>query len=274
MSKKRVESVKVSPTLAAKWMKTNRDNRPIRDSLVKSMTMDMENGDWDDNGETIKFDLNNDLIDGQHRLLAVIESKKTVEMLVVWGLQRKVQDTVDAGAKRTFADNLHRKGEKHALLLAAIVRKVYIWEDGLKLGKKKATSNYALFRTLEKYPELRDVAREANNISSASSLLGSVAGYLWWVFSRIDEKDCKYFFGRLCDTHNSTKGNPIDSLKNKLQRIKNRDYESVSEVWLTAVTIKAWNKFRKGEDWEIVDFKSGGANPEKPPIAHGWKPNS
>lgn len=274
MSKKRIETVKVTPTIARKWMKTNRDNRPIRDTLVKSITLDMSNDEWDDNGETIKFDENNDLIDGQHRLMGVIESGKTIEMLVIWGLPRKVQDTIDTGAKRTFADNLHRKGEKHALLLAAIVRKVYIWEDGLVLGKKKATSNYALTRTLEKYPNLRDAAREANMIAQASDLLGSVAGYLWWVFSSIDEKDCKYFFQRLCDMHNSTKGNPIDALKLRLQRIKNRDYESVSDVWLTAVTIKAWNKFRKGEEWEIVDFRGGGSNPEKPPYPHGWKENS
>lgn len=272
--KKRVETVKVSPTLAGKWLKTNRDNRPIRDTLVKSMVLDMENDEWDDNGETIKFDQDNNLIDGQHRLLAIIESKKTVEMLVVWGLKRQVQDTIDAGAKRTFADNLHRKGEKNALLLAAIVRKVYLWEDGLKLGKKKASTNYSLARTLAKYPELREAAKEANTIAQASNLLGSVAGYLWWVFSSIDQKDCKYFFQRLCDTQNSTKGNPIDSLKNKLQRIRSRDYESVSDVWLTAVTIKAWNKFRNGEEWEVVDFRGGGVNPEKPPFPHGWQKNS
>ena len=268
--KKRIESIKVGPLLAKKWMETNKDNRPIRTHLFRSMALDMSNDNWDDNGETIKFDEDGNLIDGQHRLLAIIESNKTIEMLVVWGLKRKVQDTIDTGAKRTFADNLHRKGEKNAFVLASIVRKVSLWENGLSPGKKTALSNYTLTRTLEKYPELREIAIKANNIAQKSSLVASIAGYCWWAFAQVSEKDCKHFFDRLADLHNSTKGNPIDALKLRLQKIKNKDYESVSEIWLTAVTIKAWNKFRRGETWEYVDFRSGGATPEKLPIVDGW----
>lgn len=272
--KKRVETLKVSPTLAKKWLATNHDNRPIRNYLVTAMAFDMSNDEWDDNGETIKFDENGELIDGQHRLLAVVEAKKTVEMLVVWGLKRKSQDTIDTGAKRTFADNLIRRKEKNAFALAAIVRKVALWENGLTLGRKHVISNHGLDRILTKYPNLREAAREATVVAQRSSLIASVAGYCWWAFSQVDEKDCKYFFDRLGDLHNATKGNPIDALKLKLQKIKSRDYESVSEIWLAAVTIKAWNKFRTGETWEVVDFKTGGAKPEPPPTIHGWKKNS
>lgn len=271
---KRVETILVGPDLATTWMKTNHDNRPIRWSMVKAMSMDMANDEWDDNGETIKFDEYGELIDGQHRLLAIIESGCTVELIVVWGRSRKSQDTIDAGAKRTFADNLTRRKEKNALVLAAIVRKVYLWENGLTLNKGKPVTNHALDKILTKYPDLREVAREAGVIAQRSSLVASVAGYCWWVFSQIDEEDCRHFFSRLGDLHNSSKGNPIDALKNRLQKIKNRDYEHVSDVWLTAVTIKAWNKFRKGESWEQVDFRAGGAYPEAVPVPHGWNRNS
>lgn len=271
--KKRVESRKVTPALAQTWLKTNRDNRPVRQSMVDAMALDMKNDEWDDNGETIKFDEDNDLIDGQHRLLAVVLSGCSVEMTIVWGIKRKFADTIDAGTKRTFADQLHKRKEKNHLILAAIVRKVYLWEDGLTLGRRKSTSNYALFRTLEKYPELRKIANDAGNVAGRSALVASVAGYCMWIFNSIDSEDSKYFFDRLGDLHNSAKGNPIDALKNRLQRIKNRDHEHISDIWLTAVTIKAWNKYRTGETWDQVDFRPGGVNPERVPFPHGWSKN-
>jgi len=265
---KKTGYIKVTPALAHKWLATNHDNRPIREHLVKSFAVDMENGDWDDNGETIKFDESGELIDGQHRLLAIIESNKTVTLLVVWGVKRRAQDTVDTGAKRTFSDVLSLRGEKNAPVLGAIVRKVCMWEDGMTLGKKVILSNNILFKTLDKYPWLRDVATQASNLAAGSGMMASVAGYCWWAFWQISPEDCKGFFERLNDNANSVKGNPIDSLKRKLNDISKNDHERKSDIWMAAVTIKAWNKFRDGTNWEVVDFRPGGVNPEKLPVPH------
>lgn len=268
MSKKRIETIKVTPAIAHRWLATNKDNRPIRENLVTSFAEDMTNGYWDDNGETIKFDEDDCLIDGQHRLLAIIQSNKTIEMIIVWGIKRGSQETIDTGAKKTFANLLSMRKEKNAPALAAIVRKVYIWRKGVRLAKNEVASNSTLSKTLEEYPWLREVAKEASNISHNTGLMASVAGYCWWSFWQISPEDCKSFFERLSDKKNSVKGNPIDALKRKLNELASKDHERMSDVWTAAVTIKAWNKFRDGASWDVVDFRPGGVKPEKMPVPH------
>jgi len=264
----KMKLVKVTPDLAHKWLATNHDNRPVREYLVKSYAEDMASGDWADNGQTIKFDVNDELIDGQHRLLAVIQSNCTIEMWVAYGVQRKARTTVDTGAKMTFANLLTMRKEKNAPILASIVRKVYIWRKGLQLGKVEVASNAMLDRVLEEYPWLRDVARESSGIAGTTNLMASVVGWCWFTFFQINPDDCKAFFERLSDQHNSIKGNPIDALKRKLNKLAQNDHERRSDVWMAAVTVKAWNKFRDGESWQVVDFQPGGVTNEKMPVAH------
>lgn len=73
---------KVTPELAAKWLKSNFDNRPLTKSTVDSYARDMATGNWRLVHQPIAFDCRGNLTDGQHRLNAVVKSGATVEMYV------------------------------------------------------------------------------------------------------------------------------------------------------------------------------------------------
>lgn len=65
---------------------------------------------WKMNGEAIKFSNTGRLLDGQHRLLACVESGCSVRTLVIRGLPEDTQETMDAGKSRTMANVLELKG--------------------------------------------------------------------------------------------------------------------------------------------------------------------
>jgi hypothetical protein len=90
--------VTVTPKLAGEWMESNEKNRHIRDRLVVKYARDMSAGNWSLTGEAIKFDTEGCLVDGQHRLLAVILSGVSLQMLVVCGVERAAQTVMDTGA--------------------------------------------------------------------------------------------------------------------------------------------------------------------------------
>lgn len=104
--------VEVTPELAAEWLKRNRRNRKIRKSFLEAYITDMRNGAWLTTHEGIAFDEDGNLMDGQHRLEALVHAKRTVLMVVSTGWptsqrQKKTMDVVNMGANRSLADQLH-----------------------------------------------------------------------------------------------------------------------------------------------------------------------
>jgi hypothetical protein len=107
----------ITPELAAAWLENrNTHNRPLRDYRIAELARDMSAGRWHDTGEPIKFDYNDALLDGQHRLGAIVASGVTIEMLVIWGLQPETQDYMDIGLKRSVADSLRDAGRRGGMV--------------------------------------------------------------------------------------------------------------------------------------------------------------
>ncbi|MDO5499365.1 MAG: hypothetical protein Q4F67_06750 [Propionibacteriaceae bacterium] len=115
------KTMAVAPEQAEKWLERNIANRTLRPSRVKEYAAAMTDGRWLYTADPIRFDSEGRLIDGQHRLQAVVRSGCTVDMHVVRGLSPEAQDKVDTGAIRTAADALKVRGFKHGAQLAAIV---------------------------------------------------------------------------------------------------------------------------------------------------------
>src|SRR5262245_875204 len=79
----------VTPELATRLLEANGDNRPLTQSHVERIARQIRQGKWQFNGDTIKIASNEDVLDGQHRLWAIIEAQTAVESLIVYGIDRK-----------------------------------------------------------------------------------------------------------------------------------------------------------------------------------------
>jgi hypothetical protein len=96
--------VSVTPQLAAEWLSTNTDNRPIRKRQVEILAKDMKLGNWLLNSsDMIMIGSNSVLLNGQHRLSAVVESGVTVRMFVLFGAEPDATP-IDRNIVRSWAD--------------------------------------------------------------------------------------------------------------------------------------------------------------------------
>lgn len=100
----------VTPELATKWLEGNTHNRPVRDSVVLRYAADMKAGRWKQTHQGIAMDENGTLIDGQHRLFAVIEAGVPVLMQVTYNLPMDAQTVVDDNVRRSVVDVLKING--------------------------------------------------------------------------------------------------------------------------------------------------------------------
>ncbi len=111
-AKKSTSFTRITPTMAAKWLKeSNTKNRRIRKNHVRALSAAMARGEWVKTHEAIAFDTGGEMVDGQHRLHAVVDSGVTIPCLVVTGLSPLVRRQVDGGAPRTIADRLTISGD-------------------------------------------------------------------------------------------------------------------------------------------------------------------
>lgn len=90
----------VSPELAAEWLKRNRKNRPINKDHVGKLVRDIKAGRWAPSPQPIVFDVDGDLIDGQHRLTAVVVAGVSIQMVIAENAPRESIRGIDMGAQR------------------------------------------------------------------------------------------------------------------------------------------------------------------------------
>jgi hypothetical protein len=100
----RTEIKQVTPAIAEKWLLHNTENRRLRESSVKNLADAITRGEWKLTHQGIAFDKNGILQDGQHRLAAVIESGRTIPMMVTWDAPESNFDALDQGLKRGYSD--------------------------------------------------------------------------------------------------------------------------------------------------------------------------
>lgn len=102
---KQAAFIEVTPTIAEYWLHHhNQNNRVRRASVIRQYQRDIEESQWQETGETISFDRDGQLVNGQHRLSAIILAGRSIQMLVVTGLDPKVRSYIDTQAKRSLAD--------------------------------------------------------------------------------------------------------------------------------------------------------------------------
>lgn len=266
----RYEVIEVTPALAEKWLKQNTHNRSLREKVVDAYARDMANGEWQENGESIKFAADGTMLDGQHRNAAIVKSGTTQWMLVAFDLPNSTQETMDDGAKRKLGDVMKLRGERHPILLSAIVRRGVLWEMGFhRVGN---TTNHIPTKReclafLEAHPELRASADVGTLCNCYIKIPGSVLGLAHWLFNKIDIEDCESFFARLRDGANLPVDHPILVLRKRVHEEGKSISRFPDEMWM-AFLIKTWNAYRDGADLKILRFKPGGANPEKFPLPH------
>jgi hypothetical protein len=149
--------VTVSPDLAARWLKNNFGNRPLREDTVRAYARDMRNGDWAQTHQGLAFNTEDRLIDGQHRLAAIVRAGKTLELMVTFGLRSKLEgkelttmDCVDRGATRSVGDQLTIQ---HGMKYGSITASVCAALAGLCCGER--TRRLSVAQTLEVYREFK-----------------------------------------------------------------------------------------------------------------------
>ena len=122
---------KISPTLAAMYLGDNINNqRTLRPSHVNFLAAQMTAGKWSPTAEAISLTDKGVLINGQHRLHAVIKADKTIKNLVLRGQPASDFHFIDTGvAARNAVDHATISGRHNPKDIVPLIR----WQRNFEL---------------------------------------------------------------------------------------------------------------------------------------------
>lgn len=264
----KAEIITITPSHAKSLLDANRSNRKVSPRNLSKVKEALLNEEWKLNGEAIKIAGDGRVLDGQHRLFACAETGVPFTTMIVYGLDGDTQDTMDSGKSRTPADALTLQGHKNSTNLAAVTMAIIRCEKwGLKQGLV-SSSGYPVttpqvVNRVESEPTLTDLVTIGKH-ATKGGLTARTAGLLYYVLSAIDADDAEYFFGRFSSGEGLERGNPILTLRNSLISLK-AERGQKDQSYVGALVIKAWNRYRSGQESLHLSFRPGGSKPESFP---------
>lgn len=125
--------VLVTPDMAEDWLSRNTHNRPIAQQRVNTFAEDIRKGNWCDTHQGIAFSDTGVLLDGQHRLLAIISAKTPLIMNVSTGVPFASQEAIDGVRPRLAGDVLSLSmGIDHSKMRVAMARQLLFFIKGAR----------------------------------------------------------------------------------------------------------------------------------------------
>ena len=257
--------VTVTPDMAVEIMELNKINRPLRWETVNRIARQISAGKWRYNGETIKITHTLDVLDGQHRLWAIIEAKRAVETLVAFGIDREAFETIDTlRANRTLGDTIALEGQlQYRTAIGQALAWLVRYERGT-LEKFRAPANRVenadVKEAFRNNPNIIHAVQQGGKIKKLVNI--AVAGFFYYILANQNTELADQFISVLRDPSKTRVSHPFYLLRHYLQSERTHK-EPVRTI---ALMIKAANAAYAGRELTVLEWRPQGRNPEKFPV--------
>ena len=186
---------RVTPELAADWLKKNDHNRPLSRAAVEVHKRNLIGGNFRTTHQGIGLDSRGRLRDGQHRLQAIVETGIAVSMLVTEGLTDSDLQAIDDGRKRTAHDILSMAyREPVSAFTTALAREMFIggWHvaDGVK---RRLPSRQELVNFYGDHIEAIDYAANKLKLQTSGLRVSFIGAVLARAYTHVSERKLSQF---------------------------------------------------------------------------------
>jgi len=257
----------ITPARAKALLENNTMNRKLQIGWAMKIADKMLKGDWiEQDGATIKINENGTIIDGQHRLKAIIIANKSYKMNISYNVDTKAYLVTDTHKSRGLLNYFEMLGEKNCRLLASIVPTI---DDAIRKNKfpditiliSKSSNAKRIYdqETVDKfYPQNKNYFI---NVASITLRITKYQGKL----KIIPDSIIGIFLGYVSQYYGLTivekyltdilKGENISStsiefqIRKKLLEIKTDPFISVTNEIIYNMLIHGWNLKLEGKSW-------------------------
>ncbi len=257
--------VHMTPEMAVELLEANKHNRPLDQTTISRITRKIQQGKWRYNGDTIKITNTFDILDGQHRLWAIIEAKRPVETLIAFGIDREAFETIDTIRKlRSYSDTIALEGQtRYRTVIGTSLSWLIRYERGVLLNYKASVNRI-------ENSDIKDAFRANPNIVQAVTramplrrLVNSgLVGFFYYITAAQNTSIAEEMIEVLADPSRTPLNHPFYLLRAYFaSELTNKD-----PIKSIALMIKATNATYRGQRLTSLEWRAEGKNPERYPL--------
>jgi len=266
--------ITITPLIARQWLDSTDTaiQRRVSYAHVAYLAKEMKNGHWDLNGQPIQIDKKGNVVNGQHRLNACIQSDTPFTSLVVFDVETSAIKTIDEGSKpRSISDFIDiRYNAKNSNTVAASIRIIAFWDAGWRrsIGGGSGTSSTTdtkrivipkpspaeVEEFIRKNPGFFDFINEALSLWNAGNkaVVKSVFCGMLWIVERENPVYAREFFGKLSVGINIKEKCPLAFLRKTIEEDRSTKLKYGSRAGkytagdIIALIVKSFNYYVEG----------------------------
>lgn len=250
----RASVVYIDPVRARELFEGNAENqRNIKKKNLEKIEASIRKGIFRLNGESIIVSEKGRLLNGQHRVTAVMNTQIGIWSVLVENVPDAYFDSMDCGSSRQFKDVLTIGGNSNAHVLATTIQRLAEHsEDESKLGTGIAFSHTDLMGIRE----LADGVEDSITVAARATRVVAPSRTAWLHF--LASKSCPLlgdsFFEQLASGANLPERSPIFLFRERMLREK-ADRNKLDARSALALLIKAWNAHVDGKSIGVLRWK-------------------
>lgn len=242
------EKTLITPAKAKELLEANIENRKIRHGRIIQLANDIIEGRWmEDTAETIKIAKTGRILDGQHRLHAIVKANKPIYCHIATNLDESVFKVIDTGAVRSATDIFKIDKIKNDKQLPSIIAFYNVLQAEKRRKSIHINDKPTNAMLLEQYYENENfwqlIVRNAQSwyIAFAKILSPSIIGGFYAHLYKIDSEKAYSFMNQLA-TGLNIENDVVAMLRTKLMQDKISMRKMPQEIKI-ALIIKAWNVY-------------------------------
>lgn len=245
-------------------LKRNKSNRPLNGENSNFISHAMKQNKFMFTGESIIIGKNGDLMDGQHRLDAVVLTGKEQYFVVVYGVDNDAFKHIDIGKNRSAGDVLSIQNIVNPNSFASIARFILNFNRGgiaraaSKMSNKKMKiTNSEISDFVIKYHNSLQESRTYGFVKENVLLPGNLLSAFHYIFKKIDENAAADFCKKFSDGKELKDTDAISILRQEMKADIQSQRKMSAEEKMALICI-AWNHYRN--DKKVTSLKW---NPDK-----------
>ena len=242
------EIVTITPDIAKRLLETNTSNRPANVKVIDGIANDILNDRWRLNGETIIVSREGHLLDGQHRLYAIVKANKAVQSFMAFGVEAKARFTVDMGRARSAPNFLAMEGRQHTFQASTVAGLLRHYAKGtFPSTSTLLTKQEIIYAYRSQAAEIDDAVKRFRGVKISRDAGAAALAAAFLIVKNtpgVNPDKLELFFTRVAEGAGLEKGSPILALRDRLAYMK-KGSKSPDRV---EAILRYWNRFITGKD--------------------------
>jgi hypothetical protein len=246
--------VKMTPEKARALIENGDNNRPLTANHVEMLAHQMKKGFWVLNGQPIILDADGYVLDGQHRLHAVVASGVTVDLLLVEGVPSAAFSTIDNNKTRNPADALACMGVPNYTDVSSLLLFIERYETTKCHSLSRRFTQAQAVDALKRHPQAVSCVHEFHKYSKGLLPTGSVFGIAY--YSKQPKSKIHDYLSQV--TSGVCKSSTSAAARMASRMIQNKTTKAkLPTLTVQALSVIAWNYFAEDREPTFIRFSEG-----------------